>query len=174
MRLAFLRGYLLGDGTVANNRIAFCTSSYDIASGIVYCLSSLGVVPSTSERAPDGVIRQVNGAALRDKAPALDYQRLCQGRLCANSQSVWQDHSGAANLLKLLDSPRGGVNRDFQMIGGDLMSLPVLEIEEVPASNGYVYDFSVEGDENFIAGMGGIAATTQMPTSTGAISARYC
>ena len=37
------------------------------------------------------------------------------------------------------------------------MSLPILEIEEVAASNGYVYDFSVEGDENFIAGMGGIA-----------------
>ena len=35
MRLAFLRGYLLGDGTVAAGRIAFSTSSYDIASGIV-------------------------------------------------------------------------------------------------------------------------------------------
>src|SRR6202041_2533754 len=36
------------------------------------------------------------------------------------------------------------------------MALPILEIEEVPASNGNVYDFSVEGDENFIAGMGGL------------------
>ena len=26
----------------------------------------------------------------------------------------------------------------------------------MPASNGKVYDFSVEGDENFIAGMGGL------------------
>jgi DNA gyrase subunit B len=156
MRLAFLRGYLLGDGTVANNRIAFSTSSYDIASGIVYCLSSLGVVASTSERDPDGVIRQVNGAACETK------HRHWTISVCAKDdlrklQSVWQDHSGAANLLSLLDSPRGGVNRDFQMIGGDLMSLPVLTIEEVPASNGYVYDFSVEGDENFIAGMGGVA-----------------
>ena len=40
------------------------------------------------------------------------------------------------------------------MIDGDLMALPILEIEEVPASNGNVYDFSVEGDENFIAGHG--------------------
>ena len=67
LRLAFLRGYLLGDGTVAHNRIAFSTSSYDIASGIVYCLSSLGVVPSTSERDPDGVIREVNGAPCETK-----------------------------------------------------------------------------------------------------------
>ncbi|MGA2398405.1 MAG: LAGLIDADG family homing endonuclease [Steroidobacteraceae bacterium] len=156
MRLAFLRGYLLGDGTVAHNRIAFSTSSYDIASGIVYCLSSLGVVPSTSERDPDGVIRQINGAACETK------HRHWIISVCAKDdlrklQSVWQDHSGAANLQRLLDSPRGGVNRDFQLIGGDLMSLPILEIEEVAASNGYVYDFSVEGDENFIAGMGGIA-----------------
>jgi len=55
-----------------------------------------------------------------------------------------------------LVSPRVGGKRDFQMIDGDLMALPILEIEEVPASNGNVYDFSVEGDENFIAGMGGL------------------
>ena len=36
MRLAFLRGYLLGDGTVAKRLVAFATSSYDIASGLVY------------------------------------------------------------------------------------------------------------------------------------------
>ena len=42
------------------------------------------------------------------------------------------------------------------MIDGDLMALPILKIEEVPASNGSVYDFSVEGDENFVAGMGGL------------------
>ena len=48
--------------------------------------------------------------------------------------------------------------RDFELIDGDLMALPILAINEVPASNGNVYDFSVEGDENFIAGMGGICA----------------
>ena len=36
------------------------------------------------------------------------------------------------------------------------MALPVVGIEEVAPSNGYVYDFSVEGDENFVAGMGGV------------------
>jgi DNA gyrase subunit B len=36
------------------------------------------------------------------------------------------------------------------------MAVPITEIEEVPASNGNVYDFSVEGDENFIAGVGGL------------------
>src|SRR6202035_2852875 len=36
--------------------------------------------------------------------------------------------------------------------------LPIEALDEVSASGGYVYDFSVEGDENFIAGMGGLCA----------------
>ena len=57
----------------------------------------------------------------------------------------------SGNLVGLV--PSG--NRDFQLLDGDLMGLPIRCIEEVSASNGNVYDFSVEGDENFIAGMGG-------------------
>ena len=155
MRLAFLRGYLLGDGNVAKNRIVFSTSSYDIASGIVYCLSSFGVVPSTSERQPDGVVREVNGAPCETKrrhwiisvGAKDDLRRL---------RPVWQDHSRASHLQKLLESPRGTINRDFEIIDGNLMALPIVAIEEVPSTCAYVYDFSVEGDENFVAGMGGI------------------
>ena len=155
LRLAFLRGYLLGDGTACKNRIAFSTSSYDLASGIVYCLSSLGVVASMSEREPDGVTREVNGRPCETKhrhwivsvTSKIDLQKL---------RVVWQDHAGAAELGKFLASSRMGGVRDFQIIDGDLMALPILGIEEVPASNGNVYDFSVEGDENFIAGMGGL------------------
>jgi DNA gyrase subunit B len=36
------------------------------------------------------------------------------------------------------------------------MALPIVAIEPVNATNGNVYDFSVEGDENFVAGMGGL------------------
>jgi DNA gyrase subunit B len=155
LRVAFLRGYLLGDGTVCKNRIAFGTSSYDIASGIVYCLSSLGVVACMSERQPDGVIREVRGQPCETKHT--------HWTVCVTTKAelkilrpIWQDHAGAAQLDDYLASFRPGGKRDFQMIDGDLMALPVLKIEEVPASNGNVYDFSVEGDENFVAGMGGL------------------
>lgn len=40
--------------------------------------------------------------------------------------------------------------------GGDLVPLRVASVAEVQPSRGQVYDFSVEGDENFIAGIGGI------------------
>ncbi|MGO9934572.1 MAG: DNA gyrase subunit B [Steroidobacteraceae bacterium] len=155
LRVAFLRGYLLGDGTVCKNRIAFSTSSYDIASGIVYALSSLGVVPSMSEREPDGIIREVNGQPCETKHRHWIVSLTAKEDLRA-LRGVWQDHAGAAELMEFLTSPKQGGRRDFQPIDGDLMALPILDIEEVPAGNGNVYDFSVEGDENFIAGMGGL------------------
>jgi DNA gyrase subunit B len=69
---------------------------------------------------------------------------------------VWEDHSSAASVeAHLAGTPNNG-NRRFEALEGDLMALPIVSIEETTASNGSVYDFSVEGDENFIAGLGGI------------------
>ena len=70
--------------------------------------------------------------------------------------SVWSDHRNAAALDSRLNNPTRGINRRFKALGGDLMALPITSIEEVEPSNGYVYDFSVDTDENFVAGMGGI------------------
>jgi DNA gyrase subunit B len=155
LRVAFLRGYLLGDGSVCKNRITFGTSSYDIASGINYCLSSLGVIASTSEREPDGIVREIRGQPCETK------HRHWLITVCAKDdlrrlQPVWRDHAGAAELEQYLASARTGGKREFELIDGDLMALPIVAIDEVSASNGNVYDFSVEGDENFIAGMGGL------------------
>ena len=61
-------------------------------------------------------------------------------------------------LAARLAAGRTAANRRLDPIGGDLMALAVTSIEEVEATGGQVYDFSVETDENFIAGMGGIAA----------------
>jgi DNA gyrase subunit B len=155
LRLAFLRGYLLGDGTVSNGRVAFASSSYDLASGVMYLLSSLGVVATMSEIAPDGVVRQIRGAPCTTKHVHwnITLQTVDDLNLL---ESVWGDHAGAAALRESLATPRRAKARLYKKIDGDLMGLPIKLIEEVPPSNGYVYDFSVEGDENFVAGMGGL------------------
>jgi DNA gyrase subunit B len=155
LRVAFMRGYLLGDGTVCKNRIAFNTSSYDIASGIVYCLSSLGVIASISAREPDGIVREIRGQPCETRHPHWTVSITAKQDLRL-LRIVWQDHAGADALEEFLASPKAGGKRDFECIDGDLMALPILGIEEVLASNGHVYDFSVDGDENFIAGMGGL------------------
>ncbi len=155
LRLAFLRGYLLGDGTVVGNRIAFSTSSYDLASGLMYQLSSLGVVGSLSEIEPDGVAREIRGR------PCVTRHRhwivsVCAAEDLRRISVVWADHGNAAALSDRLETPRNSINRRFKDLGGDLMSIPIRSIEEIEPSNGYVYDFSVATDENFVAGMGGI------------------
>ena len=155
LKMAFLRGYLLGDGTAAGGRIAFTTTSYEIASGLVYLLSSFGVVASTSEFQPDGVVRQIRGKPCQSKlrywtisvVAAEDLERL---------EAVWCDHAAASAVRAHAVNAKSGVNRRFELLQGDLMGLPIRSIEEIKSSNGFVYDFSVEGDENFIAGMGGL------------------
>jgi len=155
LRLAFLRGYLLGDGTTAGGRVTLSTSSYDLASGVMYLLGSLGVIASLSSREPDGVVRQIRGKPCVTKHTHWTITVSATEDL-RTIEKAWSDHAAAGALREGLASERPGINRRFRVLDGDLVGLPVLSVEEVAPSNGYVYDFSVEGDENFIAGMGGL------------------
>ncbi|MHC4991845.1 MAG: hypothetical protein ACYTGC_12775, partial [Planctomycetota bacterium] len=69
---------------------------------------------------------------------------------------VWQDHPRAREVFGPGPRRPNPKNRRFTERGGALMALPIRSIHEMSASNGMVYDFSVDTDENFITGMGGI------------------
>jgi DNA gyrase subunit B len=156
LRLAFLRGCLLGGGTVAGGQVAFATSSRDLASGLMYLLASVGVVATLMETQPGGVVRQIRGSASQTHHPHWVVS-VCAASDLRVLEPAWADHHGAAQLRDHLAAGRTDSDQGrFEHLDGDLMALPVTAIEEVPPSNGHVYDFSVEGDENFIAGMGGI------------------
>ena len=142
-------------GWPSERKVAFTTTSHDLASGLVYLLSSFGVVASRSERAPDSTERTI-----RD-APCVSRSRVHTISISAREdlntlRSVWIDHPNGPALAERLDAGTDRPqNRAFQSLKGDLMALPVRSIEEVEATNGYVYDFSVETDENFVR-MGGL------------------
>jgi DNA gyrase subunit B len=155
MKLEFLRGYLLGDGTVADGRISFTTTSYEIASGLVYLLGSFGIVASQSEMQPDGVVRQIRGEPCQSRLPYWTTS-VCAAEDLLQLEPVWRDHASADRVRTHLANASPGRTRRFELLEGDLMALPIRSIEEVTPSNGYVYDFSVADDENFIAGMGGL------------------
>ncbi|MDE3069301.1 MAG: DNA gyrase subunit B, partial [Acidobacteriota bacterium] len=156
LRIVFLRGFLLGDGTASRGSIAMCTSSRHIASGLQYLLSSVGVIASTSERAPSGEQGTLRGRPIGQKNPHWTISIRDVDDLAA-LERVWADHPGAPTVRARLSSPRRAKRRSVE-ISEHLVGLPVRAITQVPASNGCVYDFSVREDENFVVGMGGLLA----------------
>ncbi|PSP31647.1 DNA gyrase subunit B [Halobacteriales archaeon QH_10_67_22] len=151
---AFLRGYFLGDGTVSNGTVSWTTTSRDLASGLLYLLSAQDVIASHSVREPDpaheaptqtaGTVHTVSVAATADL-----------GRI----ESVWKGHPSADSVRDTVESGyENEQNRAYENVSDDLVALPVRSVEQTDPSGEYVYDFSVESDENFVAGTGGLCA----------------
>ncbi len=155
LRLAFLRGYFLGDGSVSKSNIVFYTSSRDIASGLQYLLSSFGVLASVSSREPPSQASMIRGKICQTKHKAYVVS-VCAKDSIKKLSFVWESHWHAELLEKKLKSKRPSINHQYTLIDSDLLALPIRAISEVKATNGMVYDFSVESDENFVAGFGGI------------------
>jgi len=158
LQRAFLRGWLLGDGTVTDRMISWTTSSRDLASGLMYLLSSQGVFGTRSVTSatdiPDGEIDGRPISTNNDRHVISVTTRADLERL----RDVWEPHRDSAGLGRQVetggDNPK---NRSFDPISEDLVALEVRSVEPTEPTGEYVYDFSVEGDENFIAGVGGVA-----------------
>ncbi|MGM0684483.1 MAG: LAGLIDADG family homing endonuclease, partial [Halobacteriota archaeon] len=150
---AFLRGYLHGDGTVNEERIAWSTTSRHLASGVMYLLSAQGVVASHSKTDVDDLD---GGYETNTDSHTVTVSARSD---LAKIRDVWEPHRNGDRLLSKVEN--GWDNhgtRKYRDISEDLVGLEVRRIEEVEPSGRYVYDFSVETDENFIAGMGGLCA----------------
>jgi DNA gyrase subunit B len=156
LRLQFLRGFLLGDGTASSGRVTLYSSSRHIASGLQYLLSSLGVVTSASVREPDGKRGSLHGHPIEQKHRHWQLN-VTDVRDLSAIEPAWRDHPGARTIRARILEIRP-IARRAKDLSVDLVGLPVTSIERVPATNGCVYDFSVWGDENFVAGMGGLTS----------------
>jgi len=156
LRLQFLRGFLLGDGTATCGRVTLYSSSRHVASGLQYLLSSLGVLTSTSVRQPSGKAGTRHGHPIEQKHPHWQLNVTDVDDLSA-IEAAWQDHPGACTVHARIAKTRRAARRALEL-SEDLVGLPVASVQEVPATNGCVYDFSVWDDENFVAGAGGLTS----------------
>jgi DNA gyrase/topoisomerase IV subunit B/transcriptional regulator with XRE-family HTH domain len=152
LQLVFLEGYFLGDGTTVGQNISFTTNSANLKDGLLYLLGQLGIVascthlqPSTREDAPIQTRHSYYNITISGK-----------GQL-RTLRSVWQEHANAPALEEHLERPRTQALH-FTHISDDLIGLKVKSAEEIDPVGEYVYDFSVQDDENFICGTGGICA----------------
>lgn len=158
LQLAFLRGYFLGDGTVGQRQISFATTSETLAEQLMYLLLMHGIRASLSQHEPSGkpsgIIR---GKPIITRRTAY-VLTVGQRDSIAALEPVWRDHRRAAELYRWLGTAQGrGGRRLIKPMVGDLIGLPVRAVRQVQATGRKVYDFSVEGDETFICGRGGIA-----------------
>ncbi|MGH2617450.1 MAG: LAGLIDADG family homing endonuclease, partial [Thermomicrobiales bacterium] len=152
LQRAFLEGWFLGDGTIGGNHVSLVTNSPALKDGLLYLLGQFGIVASVSEHQPS----TLPDAPIQTRRPYFSVT-ICGKEQLAEMRSVWMRHAGA----HLLDAHLARPHRkalDFVPIGGDLMGVEVLSAEMIEPVGDFVYDFSVEGDENFVCGVGGLLA----------------
>ncbi|HLF06451.1 MAG TPA: LAGLIDADG family homing endonuclease, partial [Thermoplasmata archaeon] len=155
LREAFLRAYLLGDGTVGDTGISWTTVSRKLAGQLTYLLQTLGAMASIAERDPPSRPNVSHGLSIQSK------QRIYTVHLSRKDdllrlRGIWQDHHLAWRLWPHLGNGQPPRNRASSRISDDLAALEVTAVKEIDPSGASVYDFSVDGQENFVAGLGGI------------------
>ncbi len=154
LRMAFLRGWVLGDGCCSPGNMGIGTSSREVASGLQYLLSSLGVIVSCCEGAAQPPTTLL-GRPVIARGPHWNLW-CCDRDDLRVLEPVWHDHHGSAAIRDRLASGRGRARR-FSAMRGDLVGLPVRSVRRAEPSEGRVYDFSVQTDENFVCGFGPLA-----------------
>ena len=157
LQLAFLRGYFLGDGTMAQRQISFATCSETLADQLMYLLLMHDVRVSLSVHEPSGEPSgMIRGKPVITRQKAY-YLTVGERDSVARLAPIWRDHASAGKLQEWLQTPRhgrGGLRP--AKLRGDLLGLSVRSVVRVEPASGKVYDFSVEGDETFICGRGAV------------------
>lgn len=157
LQLAFLRGYFLGDGTLAVRQVSFATTSETLADQLMYLLLMHDIRTSLSEHQPTGEPSgSIRGRTITTRHTAY-YLTVGERAAIAYLEPIWRDHARAVEVRDWLAGPRGAGGRAAgQPLVGDLVGLPVRAVRHVPASSRRVYDFSVADDETFICGRGAV------------------
>ena len=156
LRSAFLRGYLAGDGCCTGGHVFWGTSSRDIAAGLSLLLSTYGVVASTSTSPAAGQSATLANGQVVTKRHASYCVTVTHKEALARIEAIWGDHKGAAGVHGRLVGARRTPGW-ASSASGDLVGLPVRSVKRVAATDQRVYDFSVQEDENFVCGLGGMA-----------------
>lgn len=153
-KCAFLRGYLKSDGTIGNNIISWTTVSEDLASGLMYLLSTLGVTASHRVKNPNKFNLKDRDICIKTKQKQHTIT-ISSGKDLEKIKETWASLDKSEKLERKFFN-KG--NRKFKKLSDNLMALEVKNVEKTEPTTSYVYDFSVEKDENFVAGFGGICA----------------
>ncbi|MFQ5855239.1 MAG: NAD-dependent epimerase/dehydratase family protein [Anaerolineae bacterium] len=139
----FLEGYRQGDGTHTNyleqRELAFNTSSQGLATDLIYLLMRFGIVGSLGE-----------------------HETTFSERYGDRKFPFWGVTVCEVSDFNILNWDQGVEQTLNATRLGDLVWAKIRSIEPIEATD-YVYDFSVPGAENFMAGSGVLAHNTYGP-----------
>ncbi|TFG11010.1 DNA gyrase subunit B [Candidatus Heimdallarchaeota archaeon] len=153
MQTEFLKGYCLGDGSLTKSTLNMSTTSKELHDGLRYLLGIQGVVSTTSVFSPDVAEQLKQGKKIISRRK--QYRITISGKQQLKQiEPIWIDFNGSKKTRDFI-SKKPFKKMLYQEISPDLIALAVKEVRKIPFS-GDVYDFSVETDENFICGDGGI------------------
>ncbi|MBU0709852.1 MAG: hypothetical protein KJ793_03965, partial [Candidatus Omnitrophica bacterium] len=163
---ALLRGLLQSDGYITvgkskNKRfgdrkvVGICTASLRLAQNLIYIFRQLGIFPSISRAWSKPHIYK--GKLVKSNYQRSDVYVSTKEQILA-IQDIWRDHQDAEKLKGWLLSShkRGRWGKPLIPISKDFIGLRVNSIEKAKCPDKYVYDLSVEGNQNFVAGEGGM------------------
>ncbi|AMM53281.1 DNA polymerase domain-containing protein [Pyrococcus kukulkanii] len=182
VRWAFLEGYFIGDGDVhPSKRVRLSTKSELLVNGLVLLLNSLGV--SAIKLGYDsGVYRVYVNEELKfteyRKKKNVYYSHIVPKDILKETfGKVFQKNISYKKFRELVENgklDREKAKRIEWLLNGDIVLDRVVEIKR-EYYDGYVYDLSVDEDENFLAGFGFLYAHNSYYGYYGYAKARwYC
>jgi DNA gyrase subunit B len=152
LQMAFLEGYFLGDGTSGDSNLSLTTNSPKLKDGLLYLLGQLGIIATPTRHEPSSKV----DAQIQTRHPYYSIA-ICGKTQLELCRQIWHRHANAHRIEAHLSRPNRK-SPDFVPISDDLMGLKVISASEIELVGDYVYDFSVEDDENFVCGTGGLCA----------------
>ena len=163
---ALLRGLLESDGYIISQRqgnrhqggrkvIGYCTSSLRLAQNLVYVFRQLGIFPSLTRQCPRP--HEYKGKIFKSNYEKIDVCVSTKAQILA-IKDIWQNHKNAGKLTEWISSRhrQGNWGKPLVPINKDCVGLKVISMQKIKCADKYVYDLSVTGNQNFVAGEGGI------------------
>ncbi len=151
LKLKFLEGYFLGDGSLSKDRITFTTVSKKLATGLIFLLRQIGIKKITLRK--DNCYRicvyeSLPFAKIKNKVSNKTYYDAVPVAL--TSKKSYEEYGNFyVNMRKKrgacrrVEKPRGVICFDY-----------IKKIEKIKKQPSFVYDLSVKGSERFYGGPG--------------------
>ena len=161
-----LQGLLQSDGFITvwqkKNNIRKAIYGWRLASqklieGTLTIFRQWGIFPSYSVFQGKDHLRK-DGKIIRSNFKSYDLAISTVDYLL-QTKNIWEGHKDAQKLENYFKKVnyKKAVGKNIQPISQDFVGLPVKEVKEIKnPEDKFIYDFSVVGDQNFIAGTGGI------------------